>query len=584
MGTERFSALRQQLPKISQRLLRPKRTEPSYEVCSTEGTSATQLRAALTVGKYIALFILCLAVTVGCNNSQISQSNNSNSDRLSVGTTLKPRTLDPADNYELAGLNIIYNVAESLYTYRIGTTEIEPLLATAMPEVSEDGLVYTIPVREGVTFHDGTPFDAKAMEFSLRRFMENGGKPAFLLADAIETVEATGEYQLQITLKQPFAAFPALLAFPGACAVSPEAYQNQIGEGAFNPNILVGTGKYQLAQFKSDSISLNANENYWREPPANEGVDVQIYAGNSANLFNSFKTGAVNVAYQSLDPQQIESLLDSQSDIQVIEGSGTVVNYLVLNLQQEPLNRPEVRQAIAAGINRALINDRVLKGQAEPIYSLLPTAFEIYQPTFEELYGEANTERATKLLADAGYSAENPAIVEIWHPSGSITRAIVADTIKAYAERELGGMVQFVPSSVESASFFGNLSQGIYPAALVDWYPDFLDPDNYIQPFLSCSQGSSDDGCEEGAAQSRGSFYYSDRANQLIEQSRRERDPVQRQALFAQLQELLAQDVPYIPLWQTKDYAFAHNNVEGVVINPSQTFPFWTISIVDATP
>ncbi len=549
MGTERFSALRQRLQKIS---------------------------------KYIALFILCLAVTVGCNNSQISQSNNSNSDRLSVGTTLKPRTLDPADNYELAGLNIIYNVAESLYTYQIGTTEIDPLLATAMPEVSEDGLVYTIPVREGVTFHDGTPFDAKAMEFSLRRFMENGGKPAFLLADAIEKVEATGEYQLQITLKQPFAAFPALLAFPGACALSPEAYQ--IGAGAFNPNILVGTGKYQLAQFKSDSISLNANENYWGESPANEGVDVQIYAGNSANLFNSFKTGAVDVAYQSLDPQQIESLLDSQGEIEVIEGSGTVVNYLVLNLQQEPLNRPEVRQAIAAGINRALINDRVLKGQAEPIYSLLPTAFEIYQPTFEELYGEANTERATKLLADAGYSAGNPAIVEIWHPSGSITRAIVADTIKAYAERELGGMVQFVPSSVESASFFGNLSQGIYPAALVDWYPDFLDPDNYIQPFLSCSKGSSDVGCEEGAAQSRGSFYYSDRANQLIEQSRRERDPAQRQALFAQLQELLAQDAPYIPLWQTKDYAFAHNNVEGVVINPSQTFPFWTIGLVDPTP
>lgn len=534
------------------------------------------------ISKYIALFILCLAVTVGCNNSQIQQSNNSNSDRLSVGTTLKPRTLDPADNYELAGLNVIYNVAESLYTYKIGTTEIEPLLATAMPEVSEDGLVYTIPVREGVTFHDGTPFDAKAMEFSLRRFIENGGKPAFLLADAIETVEATGDYRLKITLKQPFAAFPALLAFPGACAVSPEAYQ--IGAGSFNPNILVGTGKYRLAQFKSDSIALDANDNYWGEPPANEGVDLQIYGGNSANLFNSFKTGAVDVAYQSLDPQQIASLLDSQSDIKVIEGSGTVVNYLVLNLQQEPLDRLEVRQAIAAGIARGLLNERVLKGQAEPIYSLLPTAFEIYQPTFEELYGEANTERAKKLLSEAGYSPENPAIVQIWHPSGSITRAIVADTIKAYAERELGGMIQFVPSSVESASFFGNLSQGIYPAALVDWYPDFLDPDNYIQPFLSCSQGSEDVGCQEGAAQSRGSFYYSDRANQLIEQSRREREPAKRSELFAELQQLLARDVPYIPLWQTKDYAFAHNNIEGVVINPSQTFPLWTISNVNATP
>ncbi len=531
------------------------------------------------ISKYLCLFSICLFLAIGCNNNQTPENSSTvDSNRISFGTTLKPRTLDPADNYELAGLNIIYNVAESLYTYEVGTTKIKPLLATAIPEVSEDGLSYTIPLRKGVTFHDGAVFNAKAMKFSLQRFIENGGKPAFLLGDVIKTVEATQEYQLKISLKQPFAAFPALLAFPGACAVSPQAYK--IGSGEFNPNNLVGTGKYRLNQFKSDSISLDANNKYWGEKAVNQGINLQIYAGNSANLFNSFKTGAVDVAYQSLDPQQIESLINSKDDIQIIEGTGTVVNYLVLNLQQEPLNQPEIRQAIAAGIDRALINERVLKGQAEPIYSLLPTAFDIYQPTFKELYGEANTGKAKELLTKAGYSVENPAIIEIWHPSGSITRGIVADTIKAYAEQELGGIIQFVPNSVESASFFSNLSQGVYPAALVDWYPDFLDPDNYLQPFLSCSQGSPNVGCEEGAAQSRGSFYYSDRANQLIEQSREEQDSTKRQAILVELQKLLAQDVPYIPLWQTKDYAFAQNNINGVVINPSQTFPFWTIKKV----
>ncbi|MEO1005714.1 MAG: ABC transporter substrate-binding protein [Cyanobacteria bacterium J06638_38] len=527
---------------------------------------------------YLVLFTICFALAVGCNNDNQTQENAVPVDRnrISVGTTLKPRTLDPADNYELAGLNIIYNVGESLYTYEVGTTEIKPLLAKSMPEVSQDGLTYNIPLREGVSFHDGVPFNAQAMQFSLERFIENGGKPSFLLGDVIEQVEATGEYQLEITLKQPFAAFPALLAFPGACAVSPEAYK--IGAGEFSPNTLVGTGKYRLNQFKSDSISLNANENYWGDKPLNQGINMQVYGSNSANLFNSFKTGAVDVAYQALDPQQIESLRNSEGELQVIEGSGTVVNYLVLNLQQEPLNQPEVRQAIAAGINRTLINDRVLKGQAEPIYSLLPTTFEVYQPQFETLYGEADTAKAKELLTKAGYSTENPAIVEIWHPSGSITRGIVAETIKAYAAKELDGIIQFVPNSVESASFFSNLSQGIYPSALVDWYPDFLDPDNYIQPFLGCTQGSPSMGCESGAAQSRGSFYYSDRANQLIEQSRQEQDGSKRQEIFIELQKLLTQDVPYIPLWQTKDYAFAQNEIQGVVINPSQTFPFWTIA------
>lgn len=530
------------------------------------------------ISKYIILFLVCFTLAVGCNSNQNQPNitNSTDNNRISVGTTLKPRTLDPADNYELAGLNIVYNVGESLYTYGVGTTEIKPLLATAMPKISEDGLIYTIPVRQGVIFHDGTAFNAKAMVFSLQRFIENGGKPSFLLADVINKIEATGEYELKITLSQPFAALEALLAFPGACAVSPQAYT--LGAGQFNPNILVGTGKYKLAQFKSDSISLDINDQYWGEKPANKGINIQVYTGNSANLFNSFKTGEIEVAYQSLDPQQIETLINNAGDKwQVIEGSGTVVNYLVLNLQQEPLNQLEVRQAVASIINRALINERVLKGQAEPLYSLIPTAFSSYKPTFEELYGDANINRAKELLTKAGYSVENPAIIEIWHPSGSITRGIVADTIKAYAEQALGGMIQFIPNSVESASFFGNLSQGIYPAALADWYPDFLDADNYIQPFLSCTKGSASLGCEEGVAQSRGSFYYSDRANQLIEQSRQEQDASKRQSIFTQLQEIVAQDVPYVPLWQTKDYAFAQNTINGVVINPSQNFPFWTI-------
>ena len=568
MSSNRFSFFGHSFPDFAGRVLR------AIAFCD---------RQVQGVYKYLILFSLCFALAVGCTGNQTPKNNVVNSQRISVGTTLKPRTLDPADNYELAGLNIIYNVGESLYTYEEGTTEIKPLLATAMPEISDDGLIYTIPVRQGVTFHDGSAFNAEAMAFSLQRFIQNGGKPAFLLGDAIAKVEATQEYELQITLKQPFAAFPALLAFPGACAVSPQAYE--IGANSFNPNTLVATGRYKLVSYKSDSISLNANQDYWGDKPANEGVNIQVYAGNSGNLFNSFQTKAIDVAYQSLDPQQIENLIDRAEDKwQVIEGSGTVVNYLAINLQQKPLDIPEIRQAIASIINRALINERVLKGQAEPLYSLIPTALDSYRPTFEQLYGNANVAKAKKLLTKAGYSPAKPAVVEIWHSSGSITRAIVAETIKAYAEQELEAILQFIPKSVESASFFGNLSKGVYSTALVDWYPDFLDADNYIQPFLACGKGSADSGCKEGAAQSRGSFYYSDRANELIEQSRQEQDPLKRQEIFAEIQQLLAEDVPYIPLWQTKDYAFAQNGIQGVVINPSQNFPFWTIKREQPAP
>ncbi|MEC4854164.1 MAG: ABC transporter substrate-binding protein, partial [Jaaginema sp. PMC 1079.18] len=387
-------------------------------------------------------------------------------DRVTVGMTIRPRTLDPADSYEIAGLNAIYNLGDTLYTYEPGTTELTPLLATEMPTVSEDGLTYTIPLREGVVFHDGTAFDAEAMAFSLQRFMENGGKPSFLLSDVVDSVKATGDLELTIQLKQAFAAFPALLAFTGTAAVSPEAYS--IGGGEFNPNIFVGTGPYQLAEFSSDALRFEPFADYWGDKPANNGVDMQIYGDNSANLFNAFRTGAVDIAYQSLDPDQISNLLEgAESDEwQAIEAPGTAVNFLVLNRQQPPLDQLEVRQAIASIMNRGLIRDRVFQGQADPLYSLIPTAFEVSEPTFEEAYGDANPEEAKELLSKAGFSADNPVTVEVWYPSSSTPRSLAASTLKAYADQELGGIIQFEPKAVEGATFFKNVADGIYPATL----------------------------------------------------------------------------------------------------------------------
>ena len=539
------------------------------------------MKPLIKIIKYLSLCLCCALLIIACTGNtgqeNAQTTGEDNQSRIVIGTTLKPRTLDPADSYELAGLNIIYNVGESLYTYQLGTTELKPLLATEMPKISDDGLVYTIPLRQGVTFHDGTPFNAEAMKFSLERFIANDGKPSFLLADTVESIEATQEYELTITLSKPFAAFPALLAFPGTCAVSPQAYT--IGQGEFKPNEIVATGPYTLNNFSSDSLSLNVFEDYWGQKPENEGVDIQIYTGNSANLFNSFRTNTIDVAYQTFAPEQITSLLEESSagKWQDIAGNGTVVSYMVLNRNQKPLDQIEVRQAIAALMNRNLIIERVLQGQAEPVYSLIPNVFQVYEPVFQEYYGDADVSKAKELLTQAGFSADNPAVVEIWYPSASNTRASMAATLQAFAQQELGGMIQFEPNAVESATAFSNLGKGIYASFLADWYPDFLDPDNYIQPFLDCTQGSKAEGCIEGGAQTQGSFFYDQTLNELIDRARKESDLDARQTIFAEIQKILAEEVPYIPLWQTKDYAFAQNGITGVIINPSQNFPFWTI-------
>jgi peptide/nickel transport system substrate-binding protein len=543
------------------------------------GINKRQSRISIkpSVIKVIALFCLCCLLTASCGQGASRSPNSPNSpnnDRVTIGTTLKLRTIDPADAYETLSGQVLQNLGDTLYSYKSGTTELIPHLATAMPKVSKDGLTYTIPLRQGVIFHDDTPFNAAAMEFSLQRFIKNGGRPAFLLSDAVESVKATGEYELTFQLKKPFAAFPSLLTFGGICAVSPKAYE--IGDGKFKPDTFVGTGRYKLAKYGSDSLKFDAFDKYWGEKPVNKGIDLLLLS-SSSNLFNTFRTGAIDVAYLSLDADQVRSLDEGakKGKWQEIAGESSTVSYMTLNLNSKPLDKLEVRQAIAAAMDRPLINDRVLRGQGQPLYSLIPTTFDVTKPVFKELYGDANMTKAKELLTKAGYSATNPFILQIWHPSGSTKRGLVASTIKALAQLKMDGIMQVEINSVESPTLFQNIEKGIYPAVLVDWYADFFDADNYIQPFLDCATGSAARGCEKGASQGQGSFYYNDRVNQLIAKQRQEANPQTRKALFAEIQDILGQDVPFIPLWQDKDYTFAQNSITGVRLEPTQSFPFW---------
>ncbi|MBW4487803.1 MAG: ABC transporter substrate-binding protein [Trichocoleus desertorum ATA4-8-CV12] len=535
-----------------------------------------------SLGKFLGLFSLCCFLAISCASRQTTQPTGSpaastNSDRIVLGTTAKVRTLDPADAYDIWAGNLLYNLGDRLYTYETRTTDLKPQLATALPQVSEDGLTYKIPLRQGVVFHDGTPFNAEAMAFSLRRFIENGGQPSFLLSDTVESVEATGENELTIKLKKPFAAFPNLLAFSGAVAVSPKAYE--IGEGKFKPSTFVGTGPYKLAQYGTDSLKLDVFDQYWGEKPANQGVDIQSLS-SPANLYNAFQTGAVDVAYQNLDLDQIQSLQQGaqRSGWQVIEGRGDGIYYLTLNLQDKPLDQVLVRQALAALVDRPLLQQRVFQGQVEPLYSLIPSSLDAYSPVFQKSYGDGDVAKVKELLAKAGYSKDKPLQLELWYRSNLTSNELVATTLKALAAQRLEGAMTIDLKSVESATAYQNLDKGAYPIFLLDWVPDFLDADNYIQPFLACAKGSEATGCQEGASKGQGSFYYSDRVNQLIDQERQEQDPQARQKIFAEIQNILVNDVPFIPLWQNKEYLFVQKGIEGARLEATQKVPFSSIN------
>ncbi|WP_253188453.1 ABC transporter substrate-binding protein [Leptolyngbya sp. 'hensonii'] len=540
------------------------------------------LRNWRSLGRSVILFCLSYALVLSCTIRQDSQSPNrpgtvpsTATNRIVIGTTAGVRTLDPANAYELWAGNLLYNLGDRLYTYN-PEGQLVPQLATALPKVSADGLTYIIPLRQGVVFHDGTPFNAAAMAFSLERFIKNAGSPSFLLSEAIDLVKATGELELTIKLKKPFAAFPSLLAFSGACAVSPQAYE--IGNGKFKTDQFVGTGPYKLTQYATDAIRLEAFDRYWGEKPANTGIDIQKYS-SSANLYNAFRTGSVDVAFQSLDPDQTQSLQKEmgQSGWQVIEGKGTGIYYLTVNVKSKPLDQVLVRQAVAALIDRPLLKDRVFRGQVEPLYSLIPDTLDVYKPVFKDQYGDGDVAKAQAALSQAGYSKDKPLVVELWYRSNLTTNELAATTLKASVQKNLGEVMKLELKSVESATAYDNLDKGAYPIFMLDWTADFFDPDNYIQPFMACSKGSAAGGCEEGSSKLQGSFYYNDRVNQLIDAQRQETNPEARKNIFLELQDILAKDVPFIPLWQNKEYLFAQKGITGARLESTQKVPFWTM-------
>jgi peptide/nickel transport system substrate-binding protein len=539
---------------------------------------STKNRAGHPLLRLGSLFSLCALLTVGCGRSNPPPGGGTGSDRVVIGTTAKIRTLDPADAYEVFSGNLLYNLGDRLYTYEQGTSKLKPQLATALPKISADGLTYIIPLRKGVKFHDGTPFDAKAMAFSLQRFIENSGQPSGLLGDPVKTVTATGDLELTITLKKPFAAFTDLLAFSGLVPVSPKAYKK--GAGKFLPEQFVGTGPYKLVKMSGDSIRLALFDDYWGTKPTNKGVDIQIFS-SPANLFNAFRTGSIDIAYQSLDPDQIQALESSaqKGDWQAVSGSGNVINFLMLNTKDPALSKVKVRQALAGMIDRDVLKNRVFKGQAEPLYSLIPNTFATAsQPVFQTQQQKLDKAKITALLKESGYGAGKPLKLNLWYRSNLTSDGVAATTLKAMIGKDYGDIVQLELSSVDSATAYNNLAKGTYPMFMLDWTGDFYDPDTYVHPFLSCDKGTTKTGCQKGQSQSWGSFYYSDRANQLIDQERKTRDPKQRQQIFRQIQALLVQDVPYIPLWQKKDYVFGQKGIKGIQLQPSQQFGFWSLS------
>ena len=508
-----------------------------------------------------------------------------------IGTTESlQNSFDPAEAYDYLGSEIIFNTAETLVTYAPGATDPSPLLAAAMPDGSPDGLTYTFILRAGVKFSDGTPLNAAAVKFSLERAKAFGAKDpeaAGFLLDGIRSVATPSDTKVVINLSQPNVTFLSRLAYSVASIVSPAAYANNVLTGSetgpgvtarYKTDTIVATGPYRIVAYKEkESVDLEANPSYWGTAPKTKRIRVRLFDKSSA-LKLALQNNEVDVAFRSLQPDE-NAFFKGRPGFTVVEGKGSGIRYVVINVKAKPWDDVNLRRALAAAVDRKTIVDEVFKGSATALASMVPPAFPTSEPKWEQLYGAGAPPPTTpaskgapaptgKTLVDKYLSAAGKAAgtvpVELWYSPTHYgdTEQAVAEVIARSLEKT--GRFTVKVRNVEWAEYGKKRKAGEMPVFLMGWFPDYLDPDDYLEPF-------SDPNIFDPAK------WDDSKMAELVHSEQHLQDPDRRALTLRDAQAHMADQVPYIPVFQAPQVAASSDKVSGVVLDPIQIFRYWLL-------
>src|SRR5919112_1631853 len=460
--------------------------------------------------------------------------------------------LDPA----IAGSNgygdilpLVDNITEGLTRFKPGTVEIEPALAESW-EVSEDGLQYVFAIRPGVTFHDGTPLDAAAVETNfLRQFDENNPLhqenmvyAGIVFAD-VESIKATGDMELTVTMSRPSVLLPGNLAIFAAGIVSPAALEAEGAEFGQSP---VGTGPFTFDSWTKDvELVLVANEDYWGGRPALDRVVWRTIAEDTVRL-SELQTAAIDVANQ-VDFKDAATV-ENDPNLQLITGPFLNMQFLAFNQALAPFDNLQVRQAVQHAVNKQNVAEVVASGNytlgAGPI---APTLIG-YDESLAEKY-PYDPEAAKALIAESGltdisfdlYNRTN----SFWPVLGQLIQAdLAAVGITANLQ------------SLEDAEFFDLLGAGKAQAFINDWTWDNGDPDNVMYSLFT----------HERAVTRLG--YKNESVNKDNLEAQVTADPDARAALYVEAQKLIMDDAIMVILGYPERAIGAQATVQNLVVSP----------------
>ena len=500
----------------------------------------------------IFLFLLSL-INFSCANSN-------NSEKITLASSGKIESLDPARINTIKSLQIINSLGDTLYEFS-KDGQLIPKLALDMPSFSEDKLSIFINLREDVFFHDGTKFDSSAMKFTINRFQKIG-TTNYILGKKIKSIDTPSKYKLVINLNMPSSSIEGLLTSPNLTPLSPDFYKDF--NNKFLNNEFVGTGKYILKRFSNEVQILEPNINYWGEKPKNKGINIVGYS-NSNSLYGALKSKQIDVLLSnSIDDSQRNKLRKLSEDSKIKEGlsAPNEISFISLRTNKEPFNNLNIRRAIAKSLNRNLISEKVSYGLRKPSKSIIPP---IFKRDNESLWPSYNTKEAKKILREEGFCEGKILNLPLTYRSNVPTDKLIALSWQQDVNSSMKDCMSVEINGLESTTIYKNLSEGIYTAVILDWVGAYSDPEAYLKPLLSCSKFKGLN-CIQGQSVFSGSFWASQEVEDLFIESESHYGEERLKRLM-KIEKIASKSIPYIPLWISSQKAWSQKYISEPIFN-----------------
>ncbi|MGW2720195.1 ABC transporter substrate-binding protein [Streptomyces sp. NPDC001492] len=515
---------------------------------------------------------LLAPVLAACGSSD---SSGSGGDAIVVGTTDRftatkdaPAPLDPAYAYDVGTWNILRQTVQTLMIQPKGEGDPVPEAAQSCGFTDSGNERYACTLRDGLKFSNGDKITAADVKYSIdraRAIKADSGVSALL--NTIDTVETQGDNQVIFHLRTADATFPYKLSTPVAGIVNPADYEKNKLRDGFDVD---GSGPYTLsADVKNDEIvkaSFTKNPNYKGTLKVNNSkVDMISYADGDA-MGKALDKGDIDVMTRTMAPEQIQKLsagTDTNEDL--VEMAGLEIRYLAFNTDAPTVKNKAVRQAMAQLINRGEIVAKVYGTQAEPLYSLVPASITGHSNSFFNKYGDPSTAKAKALLTAANITT--PVKLTLHYTTDHYGSATKKEFEVLQKQLNDSGLFDVDIQGSPWTKFVPAERKGKYDVWGMGWFPDFPDADNYLAPFLDKDNFL------------KSPYRNSKIINTLIPASRREADRLAASSNLTEIQDIVADDVPILPLWQGKQYVAARGDVTGTAyaLNSSSTLQLWEL-------